>query len=268
MTAPVHILAVRGASGALRVVVFTTLFAVACSSMRGTTAPSPSGAPAVSPRRLVVLGDSLAVYPSADKSFPANLKRRLAKKPVPWTVTNASTSGDTTADGVRNIDDVLSRDVNVLVLSLGANDGLRGVDLATIEQNLGSIIASAQNRGIAVLLCGMETPPTHGLTYSLGFHTLFSRLAQQYRVPLVPFLLSGAVFARNVHGPDGIHPNAAGAQRIADTVWPYLEPLIDDAGEAISAALGSAKWLRFGGVADHTDLGAGPLAGLAIIGPP
>src|SRR6187549_3993168 len=124
MTAPVHILAVRGASGALRVVVFTTLFAVACSSMRGTTA-IPSGAPAVSPRRLVVLGDSLAVYPSADKNFPANLKLRLARKPVPWTVTNASTSGDTTADGVRNIDDVLSRDVNVLVLSLGANDGLR-----------------------------------------------------------------------------------------------------------------------------------------------
>ena len=83
-----------------------------------------------------------------------------------------------------------------------------------------------QRHNIRVLLCGMETPPTHGLAYSIAFHSIFPGLAQQYRIALVPFLLEGVVLTPDLLGADGVHPNAAGAERIAETVWPYLEPLL------------------------------------------
>jgi acyl-CoA thioesterase-1 len=116
---------------------------------------------------------------------------------------------------------------DVLVLALGANDGLRGASLATVEGNLARMIAQAQARGTRVLLCGMETPPAHGWNYTLGFHGIFPRLARQYSVPLVPFLLHGVALVRGMNGADGIHPNAAGATQIADTVWPYLKRMIE-----------------------------------------
>jgi acyl-CoA thioesterase-1 len=204
---------------ALRAVVAAAILAVSCSS---PAAPGPSS----NIRRVVVLGDSLAVTPTLDDSFPARLNARVLQERLPWTVTNAGISGDTTADGVRRVDSLLASDVGVLVVELGANDGLEGVDTATIEQNLLSIVAAAQQHKTRVLLCGMETPPTHGLDYSFAFHFVFPRVANARRVPLVPFLLTGVALVPELNAPDGLHPNAAGAQRIADTVWPYLEPLL------------------------------------------
>jgi len=143
-----------------------------------------------------------------------------------WVVNNAGVSGDTTGGGLRRFDQEVPEGTRILILELGANDGLRGVDISTVERNLSTMIERAQTRAIRVLLCGMETPPIHGWNYTVDFHQLFPRLARKYNLPLVPFLLDGVVLNPDLNGDDEIHPNAAGAQRIAETVWPYLQPLI------------------------------------------
>jgi acyl-CoA thioesterase-1 len=181
---------------------------------------------------LVVLGDSLAISPSRATGFPAVLQERLNATHPGWTVSNQSASGDTTADGLRRLDATLTADTAILVLELGANDGLRGIPIATIEKNLSTMIERAQARGTRVLLCGMETPPLNGFSYSLDYHRLFPRVAARYGVPLVPFLLDGVALNPDLNGDDDIHPNAAGARRIADNVWAYLEPLVAPATTA------------------------------------
>jgi acyl-CoA thioesterase-1 len=213
-------------AGVLFAGVFAAALATGCQG-RGATSPSGlSNGPGTTTRQVVVLGDSLAVAPTRDESFPAVLQERISDLGLNWTVVNASENGDTTADGRRRVERLLGNDVGVLVLALGANDGLRRVDLDTIEGNLAFIIEKAQARGVDVLLCGMETPP-RDLLYAIGFHNLFPRLASRYRIALVPFLLSGVVFNPDFNGSDLIHPNRAGAQRIAETVWTHLEPMLD-----------------------------------------
>jgi acyl-CoA thioesterase I len=199
---------------------------VACSNA-SPSAPGASNSSAV-PLRAVVLGDSLAVSPSQAEGFPADLQRRLDAMHPGWVVSNAGVSGDTTSGGLRRFDQAVPEGTRIVVLELGANDGLRGVDISTVERNLSTLIERAQVRGAKVLLCGMETPPLHGWNYTVDFHGLFPRLAQKYGLPLVPFLLQGVVLNPDLNGDDEIHPNAAGAQRIADTVWPYLEPMARD----------------------------------------
>lgn len=202
-------------------VVAAALFAAGCDS--SATGPSAVG---TTTKRVVVLGDSLAVYPSTTDSFPARLQERIDRAGLPWKVTNASVTGDTTADALTRLPPLLTSDVGVMVVALGANDGIQGVATATIERNLSTIIETALAHNIRVLLAGMESPPTRGFDYSIAFHNLFPTLAQRYSVPLVPFLLAGVALIPEFNGPDLVHPNAAGAQRIADTVWPYLEPLL------------------------------------------
>jgi len=173
-----------------------------------------------------VLGDSLAVSPNQSLNFATELQAKLNASRPGWTIDNQSISGDTTTDGLRRIDAALKNDTAILVLELGANDGLRGVGIATVEQNLSTMIERAQARGIRVLLCGMETPPLNGFNYALEFHRVFPRLADRYRIPLVPFLLEGVALNPEFNGDDVVHPNAAGARAIANTVWPYLEPMV------------------------------------------
>jgi acyl-CoA thioesterase I len=206
-----------------------TLSAIAAVTSCGGAAlpagPSPVPGPA-SIGRIVVLGDSLAVSPTIAESFPARLQRLLDAAGYRWMVSNAGVSGDTTSDGLARLVAAVPAGTNILVLELGANDGLRGDDIATMERNLAQIMERAHGMSIQVLLCGMETPPFHGLDYSVRFHQVFGRLAARYDVPLVPFLLRGVLLDPDLNSADGIHPNAAGAQRIAETVWPYLEPLV------------------------------------------
>jgi acyl-CoA thioesterase-1 len=199
----------------------------ACDSSSSPAAPSAAAhtGPAV-PGRIVVLGDSLAVSPSNTVNFPAELQRRIETAGRRWAISNASVSGDTTAGGLRRLDAAIDRGADILILALGANDGLRGVDTAAVERNLSTIIEQAQARGIRVLLCGMETPPMRGWNYTVEFHRVFPRIAQKYQVPLVPFLLTGVALNPDMNGDDEIHPNAAGARQIADNVWPYLEHLV------------------------------------------
>jgi acyl-CoA thioesterase I len=194
-----------------------------CGSNDSPTAPSQSQIVA----RVVVLADSLALSPSNQQSFPTHLQAHLNRAGMNALVVNSSGWGDTTADGLRRLDAALAEGTRVLVLALGANDGLDGEPIALIERRLDEIITRAQARSIRVLLCGMETPPTHGLNYSLEFHRIFPRLAAARDTGLVPFILAGVLVNPELTA-DGVHPNAAGAQRIAETIWPYLEPMVRD----------------------------------------
>jgi acyl-CoA thioesterase-1 len=208
---------------------FIVAAAGGCSST--STSPVTPDEPA-NVRRVVVLGDSLAVSPSLADSFPAVLQSRIDMEQLPWTVTNAGRSGDTTTGGLQRLDPLIQPDVGVLVVALGANDGLRGVPLDTIEKNLATIIETAQRGSVEVLLCGMETPPTRGWAYTIEFHSVFPRLAARYNVALVPFLLEGVALAGDLNLPDGVHPNAAGARRIGETVWRYLGPILRTGGSS------------------------------------
>lgn len=206
---------------------FAAALSVACGSDTASPA-APDGTAVTAPpvRHIVVLGDSLAVSPSRSLSFPAVLQSRLDSVHPGWTIRNESVSGDTSAGGVRRLDAALTAETRILVLELGANDGLRGVEIPTIERNLAAIIERAQARGLRVLLCGMETPPFNGWNYSVEFHRLFPRLAARYAISLVPFLLEGVALNPEYNGDDTIHPNAEGAKRIAQTVWPYLDQVV------------------------------------------
>jgi acyl-CoA thioesterase I len=177
---------------------------------------------------VVALGDSLTAGPGLrdDETYPAVLQRRATANGYRHQVVNAGVSGDTTADALRRLDVALVPDTRVLIVAVGANDGLRGVPLAEVRRSLSNIIERARARDIRVLLCGMDTPPAHGWQYTLDFHRIFPALAAEYGVPLMPFLLTGVVGDPAYNLGDRIHPNAAGARRIAEHMWPYLEPLL------------------------------------------
>jgi acyl-CoA thioesterase I len=198
---------------------------MACSG----SATTPGPPEVVEPTPVVVaLGDSLTAGfgVSEAESYPALLQSRMRAEQYPHRMINAGVSGDTTAGGLRRLDDVLHPDARVLILALGANDGLQGVPLADVRSNLSTIIDRAKARGLRVLLCGMETPPSRGWEYTLGFHRIFPELAIAHQVELMPFLLEGVVGEPSLNLEDRLHPNAAGYRRLAQNMWPYLEPLL------------------------------------------
>ncbi len=190
----------------------------------------PAGRASATPARpkLVVLGDSLTagLGLAADQSFPALLQERIDRENLAYEVVNAGVSGDTTAGGLRRLNWVLSGDVHVLVVALGANDGLRGLPVAEMRRNLATIVQTARRRRVAVLLAGMEAPPNMGAEYTSAFRSVFREVAQEHGATLLPFLLEGVAGDPALNQPDGIHPNASGARRVADLVWRALEPLL------------------------------------------
>jgi len=129
---------------------------------------------------------------------------------------------------VRRLEDVLAEQPTILIVALGANDGLRGVPVAQVRANLERIIEGAQARGIRVLLVGMNALPLYGWQYTIDFHNLFPGLAAKYKVPLVPFMLNGVLGNPDLMASDGIHPNAAGARAIAGNIWPYLHAMVTE----------------------------------------
>ena len=177
--------------------------------------------------RIVVLGDSLSVSPTDRDNFPAVLENRMRARGLGWSVINAGVRGDTTAGGLRRIDTLLaSNRPDILIIALGANDGLRGLDVDGMSRNLDEMIGRAQTSGAAVLLCGMQLPPINLLPYGRRFRNAFDRIASEHDVAFVPFLLDGVALDGRMNGTDGIHPNTEGAQKIADTLWPYLDRLV------------------------------------------
>ncbi len=176
----------------------------------------------------MALGDSLTAglgIPRED-AYPAVLQRRLHEAGIALEVVNAGVSGDTTADGVRRANWALEGDVRLMILALGANDGLRGLPPGQMKSNLQSIIHRARQRGIPVLLAGMEAPPNYGEQYASAFRQVYQDLARENKVTFVPFLLEGIAGVPNLNQSDGIHPTSAGAARIADHLWPSVKTMI------------------------------------------
>jgi len=187
--------------------------------------PLPAAAPAVSWTRVVFLGDSLtAGYGlSAAESYPSLLRQRLRSRGLDADVVNAGVSGDTSAGGLSRLEWALDGDVRVLVVALGGNDALRGLSTEELRRNLAAIIERARARNITVVLAGMEAPPNLGRAYTSAFRQVYRDLAAEYGVELIPFLLEGVAGRPALNQADLIHPNAEGAARVADLVWPYVE---------------------------------------------
>jgi acyl-CoA thioesterase-1 len=176
----------------------------------------------------VFLGDSLtAGYGlNPDESVPALVQARVERAGLEYDVVNAGVSGDTTAGGVSRLDWALAGDVRVLVIELGANDGLRGLPVESMKQNLETIISRAKARGISVLLTGMEAPPNYGEAYTTEYRRVFLELARAHGVAFLPFYLDGVAGIAHLNLQDGIHPNPEGARIIERSVWLALEPLL------------------------------------------
>jgi acyl-CoA thioesterase-1 len=205
----------------------------ASSERRAPESVSPPAAPPSAARtdapKIVILGDSLTAGLGLDakQSFPALLQARLDREGYDYHVVNAGVSGDTSAGGLRRLDWALTGDVRVLVVELGANDGLRGLPVAEMKKNLSEIITRAQARGITVILAGMEAPPNYGEQYTAEFRQAYRDLAAEHKVALIPFLLEGVAGLREMNQGDGIHPNPEGARIVENIVWHTLEPVLE-----------------------------------------
>ena len=180
-------------------------------------------------RSVLVLGDSL----SAAHNIPVEsgwvhlLGERLGKMEPPWRVVNASISGETSLSGRNHLPGLLAKErPGVLVIELGANDGLRGLPLDALRDTLAAMIDLAHKRGARVLLLGIELPVNYGPQYRDGLRAIYADLARSKRTALVPFLLDGVALDPTLMQDDGLHPLAAGEPRVLDNVWMALQPLL------------------------------------------
>lgn len=184
----------------------------------------PEDAPIV-----MVLGDSVAagLHLPRERAFPAALQRQLAATGQPFHLVNAGISGDTSAGGLARLNWLLQQQPDVLIVELGANDGLRGVPVDVTEQNLREILTRTQAAGPKLLLLGVRIPPSMGADYSEAFAGLYPRLAQEFDIPLVPFFMRGVAGVPALNLPDGLHPSAEGHEHIASNVAAGLSKLLE-----------------------------------------
>jgi len=178
---------------------------------------------------ILVYGDSLsAAYGLAQREgWVALLEERLRQGKFDYTVANASISGETSAGGASRIGESLARaKPAVVVVTLGSNDGLRGLPVAQMKANLGRIVKASQEARAKVLIVGSRMPPNYGPTYTRQFHEAFAELAKEHRTGYVPFLLDGVADRRELFQPDNLHPTAEAQPLILDNVWKGLAPLL------------------------------------------
>jgi acyl-CoA thioesterase I len=178
---------------------------------------------------ILVFGDSLSAAHGIrpEQGWVALLEQRLKSQGYGYQIVNASVSGETSGGGLERLPHALQLSrPQIVVLELGANDGLRGLPLSTTRQNLAQMLQLAQAAGARVLLVGIRLPPNYGPRYTEEFAQLFPQLAQQFHVPLVPFLLENVALNPALMQEDGLHPNAAGEPQVLATLWPYLQPLL------------------------------------------
>jgi acyl-CoA thioesterase-1 len=216
---------------------FFCAFTPACSKRAddASAAERPPAARPTEPKpasdlpKIVVLGDSLTAGLGLGEaqSFPSILQELVDEAGYKFKVVNAGVSGDTSAGGLRRVDWALDGDVRVLVLALGANDGLRGLSVREMKANLTAIIARAREKKVEVILAGMEAPPNYGQEYAAEFRNAFRDLARDERVVFIPFLLDKVAGLSAMNQADGIHPNERGARIMAETVWTALRPVLD-----------------------------------------
>jgi acyl-CoA thioesterase-1 len=195
-----------------------------------TVVPARGDNPSDEKKTVVVLGDSLAAGYGIDpsSSYPALLDQRIQAAGLPYRVVNAGVSGDTTAGGLRRLDWILKRPVDVLILELGGNDGLRGMAPSQTRSNLVSIIQKtrAARPQVRIVLTGMQMPSNFGADYTREFRELYPEVARRESVALVPFLLEGVGGVPSLNQADQIHPTAEGHRRVATNVWAVLEGVL------------------------------------------
>jgi acyl-CoA thioesterase-1 len=178
--------------------------------------------------KIVALGDSLTAGLGlpAEAAFPAKLDEALKRKGIPATVTNAGVSGDTATGGLGRLDWSVPEGTDAVILELGANDMLRGVDPKVTRKALDAIVTKLQARNVAILLCGMKAAPNMGADYVREFDAIYPALASTHGVVFYPFFLEGVAADRSLNQPDGLHPTAAGVDVIVERILPKVEELV------------------------------------------
>ena len=200
----------------------------AASKESQPAAASDDGSAPARPR-VVALGDSLTAGLGLleQQAYPALLQKKIDAEGYQFEVVNAGVSGDTSAGGLRRLEWALEGDAKVLIVALGANDGLRGLSVSDMKKNLSTIIEQAKERNVVVILAGMEAPPNYGPEYTASFRQAFQDVAREERVLFIPFLLQGVAGQSELNQGDGVHPTAKGAAVMAETVWRVLRPVLD-----------------------------------------
>ncbi len=177
---------------------------------------------------IIAFGDSLtAGYGVAPgEAYPALLEKKLKDEHYSYRVINAGISGDTTTGGLSRVEAVIRKKPDIVILELGANDGLRGTSLSLIRSNLDQMISRLKKKRIKILLAGMKLPPNYGPEYTNEFNQIYLSLAKEHKIPLIPFFLEGTAVQEKYNQGDGIHPTAEGYKIITANLWPYLVPLL------------------------------------------
>ena len=189
------------------------------------TSPSPTET-----KTMVFLGDSLTagLGVQISEAFPALIAEKIQAAGLPFQVENAGVSGETSAGGLSRMDWLLQRPIDVLVIELGANDGLRGLPVKALKTNLQAIVdkTKIKNPSLKIVIAGMQIPPNMGAAYSTEFQNAFAELSRDNNAALIPFLLEGVGGHRDLNQPDMIHPTAAGHRIVAELVWRTLDPIL------------------------------------------
>lgn len=208
------------------------LLLAGCTSQDRPAKPGTGGKPAATPRTIVCYGNSLTEGPGLkrEEAYPALLQEELTRNGLGhWTVVNGGVSGRTTAQGLDAIDEVLDGQVDVLVLELGANDGLRQQSVAKMRENLAAMVDQVRQHHpqASIVLCGMMLPDDIGTeAYRSEFKAAFEAVAQEKRLYYLPFLLDGVAGKKELNQPDGLHPNAEGHKLVARNVWRALQAVV------------------------------------------
>ncbi len=181
-------------------------------------------------KNILMFGDSItAGYGlSEEQAYPALIQDKIDSLGMDHNVINAGLSGETTAGGARRVDWILQQEIDIFLLGLGGNDGLRGIDPDNTKKNLITIIEKVREKDpyIDIILAGMEAPPNLGQQYTSEFRSVFSEVASEKDVMFMPFLLEDVAGVKELNQPDGIHPTGEGQQIIANHIWTYIEPLL------------------------------------------
>ncbi len=226
-------------NGALaRLVNATPRLALSAALALAVPAAAPAAVHAAEPIRILALGDSLtAGYGLAPQdAFTGQLERALQDRGYDVEVLDAGVSGDTTAGGLARLDWALTDDPDMVLVELGANDALRGIDPAEARRNLAAILERLTEAGLPTLLAGMYAPRNYGADYAEAFDAIYPALAEAYGVHLYPFFLEGVATVPGLNQADGIHPNAAGVEVIVENITPYVIEIIEDAGLAAGSS--------------------------------
>ena len=213
--------------GRLGMFVHILVLSMALMTAQTALAETPAAVPA-KPIKMVVLGDSLSAGLGlpAPAAFPARLQKALKAKGIDVDMVNAGVSGDTTSGGRDRLDWSVPEGTEAVILELGANDALRGIDPKVARASLSEILTRLQARKIAVLLCGMLAPPNYGSEYAARFNAIYPELSKSFGVPLYPFFLEGVAADAKLNQADGIHPTADGVDVIVKNILPMVEALV------------------------------------------